>query len=634
MRSHTRYFIALLLASLACDLSAAAPVGVSKASKRPNTSLPSSPTAPSYRPDAVSTGQPGITRFIVKYRAESTAFRQRGAAISGMAKAATQAGLRARVGAPGGAALSFQHIRRMGSGADILQPSRKLDRAEADALLGQLRADPDVVYVQPDVMKYATAPVPNDPRFADLQWDFTHPSAGVGALEAWNVSTGRGTVVAVLDTGYVNHRDLDANIVPGYDFISWYGQEVDGVRYPDIAGDGNGRDADARDTGDWLDGTEDFCGSATSPSSWHGTHVAGTIAAVANNAIGIAGLAHGAKIQPIRVLGHCGGLTSDIADGIIWASGGRIEGVADNPTPAEVINLSLGSYGACTADPATQDAINGAISRGVTVVVAAGNNNMNAASFSPASCAGVITVGATGVDGAKAYYSNYGSVVTVAAPGGNAVYSSDGDDAWIWSPVNASTTSPTPSPAGDVIGGKIGTSMAAPHVAAIAALMQSASVSAGHGVLRPELIRSAIRASVKPFTRQPSASAAIGTGIVDAAAAVRAASLGISETSLAIPLTNRVALNGQALGAGESASYRIEVPSGTRSVTLRSYGGTGDVTLLAGRNAVPTTTQNIGHSARAGNTEALVITNPTPGTYYLKLLGVAASHEVSVIATF
>jgi len=120
--------------------------------------------------------------------------------------------------------------------------------------------------------------------------------------------------------------------------------------------------------------------------------LAGTIAAVGNNATGITGVAFGAKVLPVRVLGRCGGYTSDIADAIIWASGGTVAGVPANANPARVINMSLGGSGAC--DTTTQNAINSARSRGTVVVVAAGNSNANAAQFSPASCAGVITVAA------------------------------------------------------------------------------------------------------------------------------------------------------------------------------------------------------------------------------------------------
>ena len=156
---------------------------------------------------------------------------------------------------------------------------------------------------------------------------------------------------------------------------------------------------------------------ADQSSSWHGTHVAGTVAAVTNNSAGVAGVAFGAKVLPVRVLGKCGGYTSDIAAGIIWASGGSVPGVPANATPARVINLSLGGSGRATRR--RSDAINSARSRGTVVVVAAGNSSDTSANFSPASCAGVITVAATDRSGARAYYSNFGAAVAVAAPGGD-----------------------------------------------------------------------------------------------------------------------------------------------------------------------------------------------------------------------
>src|SRR5690606_35071991 len=160
-------------------------------------------------------------------------------------------------------------------------------------------------------------------------------------------------------------------LVAGYDFIS----------DASIAGDGNGRDSNPQDEGDWEN---------PYPSSWHGTHVAGTIAAVTNNAKGVAGVAFGARVQPVRVLGHGRGCTSDITDAIVWASGGTVSGVPANATPAEVINMSLGGGGYCSST--YQNAINSAVSRGTVVVVAAGNSNANVANFTPASCSNVIAV--------------------------------------------------------------------------------------------------------------------------------------------------------------------------------------------------------------------------------------------------
>jgi serine protease len=579
--------------------------------------------------------QNGFNRFIVKYREGTNASRSTAALLQSVNAAAARTGL-VQTSAPGARSrpLSLSHIRKMGVGSEVLRSSRWLNPVEVEALMYELRSDPAVAYAQPDYIRYKQDVVPNDTHFADLQWDLTDQVAGIGAPIAWEGSTGQGVVVAVLDTGYVDHRDLAANLVPGYDFVSWYGQVLDGVTYPDVAGDGDGRDADAHDPGDWLDGTEAFCGGEVSNSSFHGTHVAGTVAAVTNNSFGIAGIAHGANVQPVRVLGHCGGLTSDIADGIVWASGGSVPGAPANTTPAEVLNMSLGGSGSCKDDPVTQDAINGAISRGVTVVVAAGNANVNAAQFSPGSCAGVIVVGASGVDGGKSYYSNYGQAVTLAAPGGNAHSSSDGDSAWIWSLGNSSDKAPVAGPAGDVLRGMIGTSMAAPHVAAVVALMQSASVAGGHGAMTPALVKAVLKAKAKPFAIVPPSSMPLGTGIVDAAASVAAAAAGIRGEDLALPLTNRMALSGQSVGTGEAQFYRLTLPAGIRSVSLRTYGGSGDVSLYVMRGQLPTLSSYIVASERLGTTEAMALSNPAAGIYYIRVQGVTSATGFSVLAAY
>ena len=368
-------------------------------------------------------------RFIVKTR-DGIATRSASPSLDAVNAAVARAGVGGiTTAANNGATLKVERVRRMAVGADVFRFSRKLTRTEADAVLAQLRKDATVQYAQPDYRKQRVDFTPNDTRF-NLQWEYTHPTTGIHAPTAWDIARGAGVVVAVIDTGYLDHSDLAANIVPGYDFIA----DVQ------VAGDGDGRDADAHDPGDWIGGD---------PSSFHGTHVAGTVAAVGNNALGIAGVAFAAKVQPVRVLGHGGGYTSDIADAITWASGGTVAGVPANATPAEVLNLSLGGQGMCSDDPATQAAIDGANARGVTVVVASGNSNADAANHSPASCKGVITVGATGVDGARSYYSNFGPTVAISAPGGNASSGSDADDRWIWSLGNSGMQAPDPSPAGD-----------------------------------------------------------------------------------------------------------------------------------------------------------------------------------------
>ncbi len=633
-RTHLSLLIGVLAGSLAASATAAPISDISTASKQDPKRARSKSAVVQYRPDQRA-AQTSFDRFIVKYRDGSIVGRDRNSIEQSVNAAAAASGLTYSPNPSAKlTALTLKHVRKLAVGSELVRAPRPLNQAETNALLTKLRADPAVLYAQPDYFKFKQDLIPNDPRFSDLQWDLTDPAAGIGSPRAWDYSSGTGVVVAVLDTGYVDHRDLSANIVPGYDFISWYGQTEGATLYPDVAGDGNGRDADAHDPGDWLDGTESFCGSTVSDSTWHGTHVAGTIAAVANNAVGIAGVAYGAKVQPVRVLGHCGGLTSDIADGIVWASGGTVAGVPANPSPAEVLNLSLGGYGACSNDPVTQDAINGAIGRGATVVVAAGNSNMDAASFSPASCSGVITVGATGVDGAKSYFSNYGPAVALSAPGGNARYSTDGDTAWIWSTGNSGTTGPVASPSGDILIGQAGTSMAAPHVSAVIAQMQSASVGAGHGVLAPSLVKSLLKAATKPFVIQPAAGTPIGTGILDAAASVAAAAAGVHEEDLAVPLSNRAPTSGQAGAPGDALYYRLQIPAGVRSLSLRTYGGTGDVSLFVGRGAVPTTTNFVAASVRPGNTEAVVLTNPVAGIYYLRLQMVAPTSGLTVLAAY
>ena len=254
----------------------------------------------------------------------------------------------------------------------------------------------------------------------------------------------------MLDTGITNHSDLNANILPGYDFI------IDTA----VSNDGNGRDSDASDPGDWV--TANQCGGthAAQNSSWHGTHVAGTIAAVTNNAKGVAGVAYGAKIVPVRVLGTCGGYDSDIADAIIWASGGTVSGVPANANPAEVINLSLGGSGACGTT--TQTAINGAVGRGTTLVIAAGNDNVNVSNASPANCNNVIAVASITSTGARSSFSNYGALIDIAAPGSN-----------ILSTLNTGTT----TPGAETYASYNGTSMATPHVAGVVALIQSVATT-------------------------------------------------------------------------------------------------------------------------------------------------------------
>jgi serine protease len=385
-------------------------------------------------------------------------------------------------------------VRQTGSGAHIFKLDRHLSHADLQSLGDQMRkADANIEYVEPD-RRMHTMFVPNDTSYAS-QWDLSATGSGIRAPAAWDLATGTGVVVAVIDTGIRPHADLSGQTVAGYDMI---------LDVP-TANDGTARDSDPSDPGDWTTANQCAAGDPASNSSWHGTHVAGTIAAKTNNALGVAGIAFNARVQAVRALGRCGGYTSDIADGIIWASGGSVAGVPANATPAKVINMSLGGGGAC--DTTSQNAINSARARGTVIVVAAGNENQNASNSNPANCAGVVTVAAVDRNGARAYYSNYGSVVTLAAPGGDTRASASNG---ILSTLNAGTT----TPGADSYAYYQGTSMATPHVAGVVALMYSAKPTA-----TPDQITAALKSSARAFTGTCSQ---CGAGMLDAEAAIKA----------------------------------------------------------------------------------------------------------------
>jgi serine protease len=439
--------------------------------------------------DTTGLASHGNDRFIVKYR-EGTAER---ADVANVEAALNRA---ARTGA-GGKALALGHVRRLAVGAEAVKTDRKLDRVEAEALMQQIAADPSVEYVEVDRIMQPVF-TPNDTYYANYQWHYFETTGGIRADQAWDVTNGSGQYVAVLDTGITSHSDLGSNIVGGYDFIS------DAA----MARDGNGRDSNPADQGDWTAAGECYSGSPASNSSWHGTHVTGTVAALTNNSKGVAGVAYGAKVVPVRVLGKCGGRTSDITDAIIWAAGGSVTGVPSNSYPAKVINMSLGGSGSCSST--YQNAINTAVNRGATVVVAAGNSNADAANFTPASCANVIAVASTTRQGARSSFSNYGSTIDVAAPGSD-----------IASTVNSGSTTPST----ESYSLMSGTSMAAPHVAGVAALMQA---KAG-GSLSPATVESTLKNTLRPFPT--TIDKPIGNGIVNARAAVDAVGGGTNFTN-------------------------------------------------------------------------------------------------------
>jgi serine protease len=357
-------------------------------------------------------------RFIVKFKTEAAQALPSGAVRATALTASAGQALR--------------HVRSLGEQSEVVALAASVSNEEARNLAKQLQLDPRVEYAEPD---YKMFPVrnANDPGFSPginfavipsvtlvSQWYLSETLGGINAPSAWDVVVGSpSTVVAVIDTGVLNHSDLAGRMLAGYDFI---GPDGDGSL--DTANDGNGRDADATDPGNWITpqeaGTGNFASCGADPSDWHGTHVAGLIAANADNGQNIAGINWATKIMPVRVLGKCGGYVSDIVDGMRWSVGMAVSGVPANANRANIVNLSLGiPSDTASCSRTMQSAINDVLARGATIVVAAGNGSVDSTRSIPANCAGVISVAASLRNGQFASsYSNRGASVTLAAPGG------------------------------------------------------------------------------------------------------------------------------------------------------------------------------------------------------------------------
>ncbi|MGA7802476.1 MAG: S8 family peptidase, partial [Gammaproteobacteria bacterium] len=366
----------------------------------------------------------------------------------------------------GAAGVALTPLRSLAGGAVLVQLPAGMSVSDGERIAGRLAKDPAVAYAEPDRRVHA-AFVPNDP-FYSQQWYLYEDAAGARLPAAWDIEKGSvGVTIAELDTGILSHPDLDGSrLLPGYDFIS----------DPAIANDGDGRDPDPSDPGDWTSSTD---------SSWHGLMLAGIIMATTDNNIGIAGINHVSRLLPVRVLGVGGGQMSDVLDAMRWAAGLHVAGVPDNTTPARVLNLSFAADGPC--GPAEQATIDAVVAAGATVVVAAGNHSSGSAgdvaNETPASCDNVITVAAVNRSGALAAYSDYGSAVAISAPGGD---SSDGIVS-IW---NLGTTTPGASGYGYIEG----TSPAAAIVSGVVSLMLSRNPA-----LTPAEVRATLRATARPF---------------------------------------------------------------------------------------------------------------------------------------
>lgn len=629
-----------------------------------------------------------IDSFIVYYNGQDASLtRDESRSAQAMSLAAADV---TRVGKDLGLTLAIE--RELATGGVLISATNREGARggaiDAERVMIEIAKNPNVSKVEPNKRVHAFL-VPNDTRYGE-QWDMFNAVGGMNVQSAWDVATGSGVVVAVIDTGIAPHSDLAGQTVAGYDFISSSA----------TARDGNGRDANPNDEGDWFATNE--CGVPySSGSSWHGTHVAGTVAAIANNNKGVAGVAFNAKVQPVRVLGKCGGSIADIADAIIWSSGGTVSGVPANATPARVINLSLGGQGACSTTE--QNAINSARSRGTVLAIASGNDNANVSGFDPGNCNGVISIAATTKAGSRASYSNYGALIDVSAPGGDG----SGGAGDILSTLNSGSTTQS----SESYAFYAGTSMAAPHVAGLAALMLSKNAS-----LTPDQIETLIKNNAKPLPG--SCSGGCGTGIIDAAktlAAVsggggsntppvanfsvttsgltasftdtstdsngsiasRAWNFGDGTTSTAANpsktysaagtftvtltvtdnggatntrtqsvtvssggggggtvLTNGVARTGLSGAANTETTYTLVVPSGASGLKFVMAGGTGDADMYVKFGSAPTTTTYDCRPYQSGNNETCNIATAQAGTYYVKLRGYSAYSGVSLTGSF
>lgn len=506
--------IASCLLALALQAGALMPAGLQAAeaaSQGASGSLQQAPATAVYR------------RLLVKLKPTATdaplATRTAQLAISDLSQ-------RLQSGVPGQAPVQLLLHKSISAQLHVVLTDRGLSRSEMLQLIGQLQRDPRVEYAEID-QRLQPQFLPNDPLYGSRQWNLQPPSrgneGGANLPGAWDVARGeiapgQGVVVAVIDTGLRPHADLAARLLPGYDFVS----------DADIANDLDGQwDSDPSDPGDWISIRDSesatFSGCALSTSSWHGTMMAGTIAAVMGNNLGLAGIAPGARVLPVRVFGKCGGYLSDVITGVYWAVGLELPSLPDlmrappvNPYPARVINLSMAAEGSCSS--AFQEAVDRARGKGAVVIAATGNHNGQATDqglSQPANCQGVIAVTAHTRRGDLASYANASPSTTLSAPGGGPglqLLASDGDS--ITSLGNSGLTSPLADSYEQVRG----TSIATAHVSGVAALLLGLQPT-----LSPDQVRTVLTRSARayPANSYCTMQAICGAGMLDAEAAVR-----------------------------------------------------------------------------------------------------------------
>lgn len=438
--------------------------------------------------------------------------------------------------------------------AGLLRFDRPLRGKALENALRRARLHPDVAWVEPDVLvpRLAAPKVPNDTKFVD-QWHLQPPDAlnlaGLNLPSAWGDTTGsisgRTAVVAVVDSGIrPDHPDLAGKLLPGYDLVSELA----------VANDGDGRDPDPTDPGDWVHPADLadplFASCDLSSSSWHGTFIAGQIAAATDNAAGIAGLNWGARVVPVRVSGKCGALLSDLLDGLRWSAGLPVSGLPTNPNPARVINLSFGGDVACAG--AYQRTIHAVTNAGALVVVAAGNSDTTLTR--PADCRRVMAVAAVRKDGAKASYSSFGSRVAVAAPGGSGP--AGGADEILSISNNGSTV-----PGLDDYGSKQGTSFAAPQAAGVASLMLAVNP-----FLSPRQLIERMKAGARPHVALGGLAACGAPGAGDCNCTTSACGAGLLDANTSVQLATGPAVVIKPVGQVEPGT--VVSLDGSQSVAI------------------------------------------------------------------
>lgn len=397
-------------------------------------------------------------------------------------------------------------------------PDRQVSSAHLQRTLNSLLSHPSVRLAEPNY-RYTIAEVPND-EFFELQWHYDL----ISLPEAWDVTVGsEDVIVAVVDTGILTeHPEFSERLIAGYDLIS----------DSEAARDGDGVDPDPFDEGDLAGGP--------SQSSFHGSHVAGTIGATSNNESGVSGVTWIGSIMPVRALGVGGGSSFDIAEAIRFAA--QIDNVSGAlpAKPADVINLSIAGPAGSPPSVLLANAISEAVAKGIAVVAAAGNEASSEPAF-PAAFADTISVSACDPQLALAPYSNFGSTIDISAPGGNLALDLTGDG---WGDGVLSLT-------GSEVDGGIefglsfqhGTSMASPHVAGVIALMKS---------VNPELTLDQIRSILSDTATDvgdPGKDDFFGAGVVNAALAVNEAATAGGE---AAPTDPQISLSIQSLSFGNT----------------------------------------------------------------------------------